>query len=107
MGVAKLPSASRTDQFAVAPFSSYPQPQCHGGLIDFVPKDSVAWPIQDFREFVVAHSPESSRTTTSRKPALLLGLYEFLLRAIKRSARSEAPRSRERGEAIYALSITN
>src|SRR5271155_2596303 len=83
MGVAKLPSASRTDQFAVAPFSSYPQPQCHGGLIDFVPKDSVAWPIQDFREFVVAHSPESSRTTTSRKPALLLGLYEFLLRAGK------------------------
>jgi hypothetical protein len=47
----------------------------------FVFKDSVAWPIQDFREFVVAHSPESSRTTALRKPALLLGLYEFLLRA--------------------------
>jgi hypothetical protein len=36
-----------------------------GGFIDFVPKDSVAGPSQDFREFVVAHSAESSRTTTT------------------------------------------
>src|SRR6202040_3812486 len=49
----------------------------------FVSKDSVAWPIQDFREFVVAHFTESSRTPPSRKPALLLGLYKFSLRARK------------------------
>src|SRR6266550_8170490 len=52
-----------------------------GGFIDFVSKDSVAWPIQDFGEFVVAHSTESSRTPPSRKPALVLGLYKFSLRA--------------------------
>src|SRR5260370_6812058 len=44
-------------------------------------KDPVARPIQDSRELVVAHSAESSRTAPLRKPALLLGLYEFLLRA--------------------------
>src|SRR5215469_12987436 len=33
-----------------------------GGFIDFVPVDSVTRPSQDFREFVVTHSAESSRT---------------------------------------------
>ena len=44
-------------------------------------KDSVTRPFQDFREFVVTHSPESSRTASSRKLALLLGLSKFSLRA--------------------------
>jgi hypothetical protein len=50
---------------------------------DFVSKHPVTRPIQDSREFVVAHSAESSRTAPLRKPALLLSLYEFLLRAGK------------------------
>ena len=58
-------------------------PQRLGGFIDFVPVDSVARS-QYFREFVVAHSAEFSRTTLRRKTSLLLGLYEFLLRAKKR-----------------------
>jgi hypothetical protein len=52
-----------------------------GGFIDFVLVDSVARPSQDFREFVIAHSAESSRTAPRRKTPLLLHLYEFLLRA--------------------------
>src|SRR6266446_7952273 len=51
------------------------------GFIDFVPKHPVTRPIQNPRELVVAHSAESSRTAPLRKPALLLRLYEFLLRA--------------------------
>ena len=53
-----------------------------GGFIDFVSKHPVTRPIQNSREFVVAHSGESSRSAPLRKPALLLGLYEFLLRAL-------------------------
>src|SRR6266576_2138104 len=44
MSVGKLSSASRTDKFAVAAFPPHPQPQRLGGLIDLVPKDSVARP---------------------------------------------------------------
>src|SRR5215469_13379466 len=36
-----------------------------GGFIDFVPVDSVTRPSQDFREFVVTHSAESSRTIST------------------------------------------
>ena len=57
-------------------------------------KDSVTRPSQDFREFVVTHSPESSRTASSRKLALLLGLSKFSLRAIYTSWRDRSGRNR-------------
>src|SRR6266404_7965241 len=71
-----------------------------GPLIDLVSIDSVARPSQYFREFVVAHSAESSRTATLRKPALRLSLYEFLLRAVKTRAglRMVRPKGRSRSE---------
>jgi len=82
MRVRILAAAPRTDQLAVSSLAPYPQAQRLGNFIDFVPKDPVARPSQNFREFVVAHSAESSRTALRRKLALLLRLYEFLLRAI-------------------------
>ena len=61
MGFAKLSSAPRTDQLAVSSLAPYPSTQRLGGFIDFVPVDLVARPSQDLREFVIAHSAESSR----------------------------------------------
>jgi hypothetical protein len=52
-------------------------------------KHSVARPIQDRGKFVVTHSPSLAETAPRQKPALLWGLYEFLLRAEKRKMPSE------------------
>src|SRR6201984_3038237 len=93
MRLAKLSSASGTDQLPVTPLAPHPYTQRLGGFINFVPVDSVARPSQYFCEFVVAHSAESSRTAPLRKPALLLRLYEFLLRAGFRVRRIALPSS--------------
>jgi len=52
-----------------------------GGFIDLVPVDSVARPSRYFREFVVRIPPSLAELPLPEKTPLLLGLYEFLLRA--------------------------
>jgi hypothetical protein len=44
-------------------------------------KYSVTRPIEDPREFAIAHAPSLAETAPRQKPAHFLGLYEFLLRA--------------------------
>jgi hypothetical protein len=46
-------------------------------------KYSVTRPIEDPREFAIAHPPSLAETAPRQKPAHLLGLYESLLRAKK------------------------
>ena len=50
-------------------------------LVDLVPEDSVTRPSQYFGEIVVSHAAESSRNLCVIESPLLLGPYEFLLRA--------------------------
>jgi len=74
-----------------------------------MPKDSVARPSQDFREFVVAHSAESSRTapTIRWKPALLLRLYEFLRRTDLFNSRLERYQQCETAGQQFAVVVGN
>src|ERR1700747_523919 len=73
MRLAKLSSASGTDQLPVTPLAPHPYTQRLGGFINFVPVDSVARPSQYFCEFVVAHSAESSRTAPSTENPSFIG----------------------------------
>ena len=86
MRIAKLPSTSRTDQFPVPPLAPHPQTQGLGSFIDFVPVNSVARPSQDFREFVVAHSAESSRTAPTTETRFFIASLRIPAQSQKRIA---------------------
>src|SRR5215469_14605436 len=74
---------SRADQLAISSLSPNPQPQNLVCLINLMSKYSVTRPIEDPREFAIAHAPSLAETAPGQKPAHFLGLYEFLLRAGK------------------------
>src|SRR5215472_4279129 len=73
---------SRADQLAISSLSPHPQPQNLVCLINLMSKYSVTRPIEDPRKFAIAHAPSLAETAPRQKPAHLLGLYEFLLRAV-------------------------
>src|ERR1700747_1298342 len=84
MRLAKLSSASGTDQLPVTPLAPHPYTQRLGGFINFVPVDSVARPSQYFCEFVVAHSAESSRTAPSTENPSFICPLQFPAKSQKK-----------------------
>src|ERR1700692_4152836 len=67
MRILQLPAASRTDQFPMASLPPNPQLQCLRLLMDLVPVQPIPRPSQQFGEFVISQTPESTEIVQATK----------------------------------------